>query len=555
MSSIRPPKSGFGLYYDPVYGYIPLSPIIRRALDLPSMQRLRHIKQLSTLFLFFPGATHSRFEHSVGVCYLADKVFERLSTEKYSSPRKPEWPELTPVHRTALLLGALFHDVGHGTWSHVSEIFCDMKEDYLKMKHKGLSKNLIEGNFGDHKDIKDFINEESKRMEIEWKSRSEKSQWKKIDKFMTIMTPENIANIATGGSPPNNKEYTFLSNIVSGVFDVDRLDYLRRDAYHSGYQIGNIDIWEIIHSYILAKNGNVWTASLLPSAANSVEILLTVRDLTYRQFYYSRSHRVAQEMLIRGMVSISKVYSKEQLIIMDDEKLLSVFRNTENGKGNAFTNDISERIRIRNIYEPLPFVIHVSKDLDESAKQRWFETVIEGPKRYDLVNKWLKSESRVSEIIKLPEENQVIFDIRAVPIVTTDEYESKIFYNEKLGESYSLLDLAPQLKLIKGIRKTAINGKEKEDDLTKNYIEEISQLLILLPYRYIYDMATNCKMEIDQGKSKDAVYIEQVKKLYPVRDAFINLLGIKKRITKDKIKEKFYNDMTQYLDELIQIIT
>ena len=61
----RPPLSGLGLYYDPVHGYIPLPPRIRQAMDLPTMQRLRHVSQLSTVELVFPGATHNRLEHSL----------------------------------------------------------------------------------------------------------------------------------------------------------------------------------------------------------------------------------------------------------------------------------------------------------------------------------------------------------------------------------------------------------------------------------------------------------------------------------------------------------
>ena len=83
------PRAGWGLYYDPLYGYIPLPPEIRDALSCPSLNRLRHLKQLSTLDLIFPGATHTRFQHSVGVYYLATRAFDVLRN-KSDSKEVPE---------------------------------------------------------------------------------------------------------------------------------------------------------------------------------------------------------------------------------------------------------------------------------------------------------------------------------------------------------------------------------------------------------------------------------------------------------------------------------
>lgn len=530
MAHPRPPKKGFGLYYDPIYGYVPLPPMIRRALDLPSMQRLRHIKQLSTLFLFFPGATHSRFEHSVGVYYLADRVYNGLFLKR-EHLRKEEWPQFLAVHRIALQLGALFHDIGHGTWSHVSELLCKMREDYRKLEHTKLTQDWISKGYGPYEDISDFINKEASRLEKELKSIFPRD-WKDLEPYMDILTPENIAKIAVG-LPPSDPRYSFLSNIVSGTFDVDRLDYLRRDAYHSGVQIGNIDIWEIIHNYTLGEVDGKWAAQLSPSAVTAVEILLIVRDFVYRQFYYSKLHRIAQEMLIRGMDQMLQNYSLDEMLRMTDEELLVAY---DSARGNAFTKDIASRIRNRNIYEPLPCIINVSNDLDPSAKKNWYELAFGVPSPDTSTERWFEAETIATKIIKLPGENRVIFDIRPVPIVKTSEYEAKIFYDEFNKKSLSLFDLAPHLR--------------ERERLYEQYIEQISQLMILLPFHCIDHISNLCLDEIKRGNNKDDVYKRHIKIFEPILDEFIKLLNMEDKEKIKTLKEKFIKDMIIYLEEI-----
>lgn len=98
------PAVGMGLYYDPVYGYIPLRPQIRRALDLPAMQRLRQISQLSTVELVFPGATHNRLEHSVGVYNIATTIYQTLQQKQDDAKVAGTelGPPLLPSHLLAL---------------------------------------------------------------------------------------------------------------------------------------------------------------------------------------------------------------------------------------------------------------------------------------------------------------------------------------------------------------------------------------------------------------------------------------------------------------------
>lgn len=553
---LRPPPLGFGLYYDPLYGYIPLPPFIRKALDLPSLQRLRHIKQLSTVYLVFPGATHSRFEHSVGVYYLADKLFESLHNKREHFFRE-DWPEFYPIHRIALGLASLFHDVGHGPWSHVFELFCGMKLDYRKLEHKIITKDWIETGFGGFTDIPPYIHELVASFKKRFKPNIPPADWGAFEELIdTELSPHNIAKIAVGEQPSDPK-YTFLSNIVSGVFDVDRMDYLRRDALYTGIETGRVDIWEIIHSYTLFEENGRWIAGLSAQSATAVEDLLAIRDLTYRKVYYHPLHRCAQEMMIRAMLKIVENYGENELATMTDEELLSAF---ESDKGNAFTKDVANRIRLRAPYEALPLTINVSKDLDSQSQSKWGELTAKVPElnkaQDDVIKGWLQHESNAAKKLELAVEQTVIFDIRRVPITQKNEYEEILFIDEKCDKTCSLLKLLPHLGLTRGTTEFSLFiGEEKittKKDLTTQYIQEISNILIYLPFDYlnkiVEDTITQSKRSLDEDITP--LIKPSIEKMMVVIDEFIDFLDIQKN-KQDILKRRFEESLINYLKEII----
>jgi HD superfamily phosphohydrolase len=227
---------------DSVHEYITLGPVATELLDTPTVQRLRHIKQLSTVRLVFPSANHTRFEHSLGVYHLAGELADHLDIDAD-----------TAAHLRA---AALLHDVGHGPYGHQTE-------------------RLIHRRTGRDHD------------EIEWLlTDADRPVCQVLERHG--LDPERVAALIDGEGA--------LGAIVSGELDVDRMDYLVRDAHHTGVPYGTIDHGRLIRDLriegeepVLAE-GNVATA----------ESLLLARSLMNAIVYRHHVPRIAGAMLERA---------------------------------------------------------------------------------------------------------------------------------------------------------------------------------------------------------------------------------------------------------------
>lgn len=178
----------------PIHGSIELSPLTIKILNTPEMQRLRDLKQLGATYLVFPSGTHSRLEHSLGVCYLAMKMGRKL---------KRVHPELNISNRLIELFGiaGLIHDIGHGPFSHLYDHYI-RNESEPEHEERGLLifKNLCE------------------------REKLELSQ-EEIDEICKMVNPE--------GDDIYNWKYQIVANKSCDI-DVDKIDYIQRDSYHLG---------------------------------------------------------------------------------------------------------------------------------------------------------------------------------------------------------------------------------------------------------------------------------------------------------------------------------
>jgi len=224
--------------YDELHGYIRLEGLIRDLVSTRAFQRLRRVKQLPFAWYVYPGATHTRFSHSLGTEYIAETVGRRLAEEGYIAQDDVE----------LVRVAALLHDIGHAPLSHSLEP--------LIMELSGLSPGeLTEMVITQDPEISEVLGNYG-------------------------ISPGEVSSLLKGRSSS-----AVLNSLVSGDLDVDRLDYLPRDAYHTGVAYGRIDLHRIV-SFLVAGEGGV----VVPSKAlNALESFYIARLHMYKAVYYHKT--------------------------------------------------------------------------------------------------------------------------------------------------------------------------------------------------------------------------------------------------------------------------
>lgn len=456
------PRKGTGLYYDPLYGYVPLPDYLREAMDLDVFQRLQGIKQLSTVYLTFRGAVHTRFDHCVGTAYLGSLLFNRLRELVVESDT--DAPKINPVLEASISLGALFHDVGHGPFGHIFEMFCRREKKFKDWTHEKMAKKLITG----QDDTGNDINEPS-YTQIKTVLQKIKARFGNADpdaENVALLDPINIYKIAAGnppdlGSEGLNNKYYFLKDIIASSYGLDRLDYLKRDAYFSGVNTGNVDIGEIISNLTLEKHDNKYKLFLKIEAMPALETLLQARNLVYRRLYHNSVHRSAQELIIRGLSALGS--EPEKICFLTDNEILAQFSQTP-----GLPSDINKRVKFRILFENLHLCPHLFIKDHKAALRKYREK--EG--------EWVVLKGLENEIAKKAgmDRDSVFYDIEIIPAVKSADFTGEIFFDEIEEIPKSLFDLAPHLDMIYG--KDPYHGYSKAEQFN----ESVSDIIVCFPY-------------------------------------------------------------------------
>jgi len=244
---------------DPVYGFISISnDLIFSLIQHPYFQRLRNIKQLGLTNLVYPGASHTRFQHSLGAMHLMQEALDVLKNKGIA---------ITKEEEEAALVAILLHDIGHGPFSHT------------------LENTLIEN--VNHEHITDLFMEELNK---EYEGRL----------TLAIRIYKNTYS------------KHFLHQLVSGQLDVDRLDYLTRDSFFTGVSEGIIGTERIIKMLNVVNNELVADIKAL----YSIEKFIISRRLMYWQVYLHKTVHVIEIMVINILKRAKEIIRKNQAIEM-----------------------------------------------------------------------------------------------------------------------------------------------------------------------------------------------------------------------------------------------
>jgi len=273
-------------------------------IDTLAVQRLRRIRQLAGAEFVYPAANHTRFEHVLGTMYLAGVVSESL-----------------PVHLTAeekqrLRLAALLHDVGHAPFSHLFEP--------LLLKYMGRN----------HEDVSRWIIAESTLTE-------------------TITSQgfdaEELSGLAIG--KPSKSDRSFLGQVISSSFDVDKMDFVVRDSYHTGAGYGSVDVFRLIYTMDVLEGNLAVDVTALPT----LESLILARLESFKAIYFHRACRAVQMMLLKALeaarndLALLQAKTPEEYMEWDDYMVWS--KLCTNPQSREIVRELAARRLLKCAYE------------------------------------------------------------------------------------------------------------------------------------------------------------------------------------------------------------
>jgi HD superfamily phosphohydrolase len=292
---------------DPLWNNIRVDPTAERLLDTGVVQRLRYVRQLGLAHLVYPGATHSRFEHALGAYHLARRTLSRLQESQALSGVAADEPAI-------IAAAALLHDVGHYPFSHAVE-------EIGVPHHEEISRPLVTT-----ADVAAIL-----RAEI------------------APDAPERIYALICGESKSP------LQGLISGSLDLDKMDYLKRDALMCGVPYGEIDEDRLMHALVVLDDPTTGRRGIgvLTKGLSALKSLLFAKYQMYRNVYWHHAVRSATAMYKRMIESAlaSGTLQVATLGRFTDEGLVFTLEASAEGETRALLHDLLARRLFKRAFE------------------------------------------------------------------------------------------------------------------------------------------------------------------------------------------------------------
>lgn len=300
----------FEVIRDPLWNNIRLDDEALRLLDSEPFQRLRYVRQLGHAFLVYPGATHSRFEHALGTYHLTRRVLSLLF-------ERGELDATAKDERRLVSMAALLHDIGHYPFSH----------------------SLEEAGFPTHEALAE--------------------SWLARPAMKEILAKTGIANVSEAVLQLiMGQSKLSLGGLISGSLDLDKIDYLTRDARMCGVPYGTVDVDRLIHSITLLDTDAGRTTGIHEKGISALESLLFAKYQMYRNVYWHHAVRSATAMFKRLVRTALKDddLNVEQIGQCTDESLMALLRETD--------SPLAEKLGQRRLYKRSVEVPAAGLDID-----------------------------------------------------------------------------------------------------------------------------------------------------------------------------------------------
>ncbi|HEU0054021.1 MAG TPA: HD domain-containing protein [Longimicrobium sp.] len=291
MRTPHTPSHELEVVRDPLWNTIRLDPTALAIIDTPEFQRLRHIRQLGLAYLVYPGATHTRFDHALGVYHLARWALGLLS-------ERGELRDVDPAECALVPYAALLHDVGHYPFSHALE---ELGEGWVPGHHEALTARFL-ASPGLREALETVAPDAAERIEALIRARS--------------------------ASP--------LQRLVSGSLDLDKIEYLRRDALFCGVPYGEVDVDRLLHAFVMVRDPTTGAVEvgIHEKGLSALESLLFSKYQMFRNVYWHHAVRSATALykrLVRDALD-GGVLGADELVGQSDERLLALLEVRAEGR-------------------------------------------------------------------------------------------------------------------------------------------------------------------------------------------------------------------------------
>lgn len=311
---------------DPIHGFVKLSDKEMALINTRVFQRLRRIRQLAMTFLVYPGAVHTRFDHSIGVMHIAGRICANLRELRRESVCKEDIARIR--------FSALLHDIGHGPFSHVSEALLEKyapNQTQIGATRKKIHEKITVDILETDPEINEILSDDEREFVVEMIGGQETQNWQR--------------------------------DIVSSELDADKMDYLLRDAYFAGVKYGVYDLEKLIESCLIINRPDSPLA-ISRKGIYALEQLLLARYHMAQQVYWHRVSLISNEMIIRGITLAieggnqemgalyrydenNKAAFVEKYLDYHDEKVVDLLKSCKQEKAC----DIFNRLYSRNLFK------------------------------------------------------------------------------------------------------------------------------------------------------------------------------------------------------------
>lgn len=355
----------------PVHGFIQIDDWERDIIEQSAFQRLRRIRQLAWADLVYPGAMHTRFEHSLGVMHVATSLYDSIVSRSGDLLKQELAYDQEGLGRDRRLvrLAALLHDMGHAPFSHSSEELLPRKRGAGKFAHEDYSAAIIRN------EVRSAIEDHPLNQNTGFKA-------------------NDVAALIEGGAAAGRT--VFWRDLITGQMDADRMDYLIRDSHHIGVHYGRFDLRRLISSVIAIppdKENPHPRPGIEEGGWHAAEALVLARYFMFTQVYFHKTRvaydihlrKAMKEILPGGVFPVPIGAELKEFLRWDDWRVVGLIAR---GKAGEHGRRIIERNHYREIYHT-PEVC-TDKDLrdlrrvkaklgrllvaEEMAKKSWYKT-------------------------------------------------------------------------------------------------------------------------------------------------------------------------------------